>query len=216
MRAVEAARALIRDGKAVLCTNPPVTSDSLVVSARRVDELVVKATSVLAGYHTRAPLRRGMPREELRSQLKLDPTSFTAVLTLLEERGAIVARGRLVAQPGYEPELTKRQTAEAAAYLASLLGSPYSPPTDGRLDAELMAYLEDSGRIVRMGDVAFATDAYEAMVAKVSARLKREGTITLGQVRDMFGTSRRYAQALLEHLDSRQITRREGDFRVLR
>ena len=40
--------------------------------------------------------------------------------------------------------------------------------------------------------------------------------MTLAQVRDMFGTSRKYAQALLEHLDNERVTRRVGDERVLR
>jgi hypothetical protein len=35
-------------------------------------------------------------------------------------------------------------------------------------------------------------------------------------VRDTFNTSRKYAQALLEHLDSIGETVREGDFRKLR
>jgi len=34
-------------------------------------------------------------------------------------------------------------------------------------------------------------------------------------VRDLLGTSRKYAQALLEHLDEEKITRRVGDERVL-
>ena len=41
------------------------------------------------------------------------------------------------------------------------------------------------------------------MVARVTEHLRAEGTVTLGQVRDMFGTSRKYAQALLEHLDAK-------------
>ena len=41
------------------------------------------------------------------------------------------------------------------------------------------------------------------------------GKVSLGEVRDMFKTSRKYAQALLEYLDSKKITRRVGDERVL-
>jgi len=40
--------------------------------------------------------------------------------------------------------------------------------------------------------------------------------VTLAQVRDLLGTSRKYAQALLEHMDEERITRRVGDERVLR
>ncbi len=54
------------------------------------------------------------------------------------------------------------------------------------------------------------------MVERVTEHLRREETITLAQVRDLFGASRKYAKALLEHLDGRRVTRRMGDTRVLR
>ncbi|MBI4198479.1 MAG: SelB C-terminal domain-containing protein [Chloroflexi bacterium] len=54
------------------------------------------------------------------------------------------------------------------------------------------------------------------MVDRAINHLKAEGKITVAQVRDMFGTSRKYALALMEHLDQRRITRRTGDERVLR
>jgi selenocysteine-specific elongation factor len=38
----------------------------------------------------------------------------------------------------------------------------------------------------------------------------------VGQVRDGFNTSRKYALALLEYLDDQRITKRVGDERVLR
>jgi selenocysteine-specific elongation factor len=46
--------------------------------------------------------------------------------------------------------------------------------------------------------------------------LTNHQTITLAQVRDLFGTSRKYAQAILEYLDETRVTRRVGDERVLR
>jgi selenocysteine-specific elongation factor len=50
----------------------------------------------------------------------------------------------------------------------------------------------------------------------VLAVLERDGQATIAGVRDELGTSRRYAQALLEHLDRTHVTRREGDAHVLR
>jgi selenocysteine-specific elongation factor len=46
--------------------------------------------------------------------------------------------------------------------------------------------------------------------------IQREGSITLARARDELGTSRKYAQAYLEHLDAEHITLRRGDERVLR
>ncbi|KKK54755.1 hypothetical protein LCGC14_3081480, partial [marine sediment metagenome] len=87
------------------------------------------------------------------------------------------------------------------------------------LDAEddLLSYLEERGDIVRVEEgIVFAAEAYGEMVERVVAHLKERGTVTLAQVRDMLGTSRKYAQALLEYMDQQRITRRVGDERVLR
>ena len=63
--------------------------------------------------------------------------------------------------------------------------------------------------------VAFTSAAYQEMADRVVAHLREHETITLAEVRDMFGTSRKFAQALLEHLDGEHVTRRTGDTRVL-
>jgi selenocysteine-specific elongation factor len=64
--------------------------------------------------------------------------------------------------------------------------------------------------------ILFSAQAYEEMKQTIVEYLQREGTITLAETRDMFQTSRKYVQAMLEHLDDEHITRRVGDERVLR
>ena len=46
--------------------------------------------------------------------------------------------------------------------------------------------------------------------------LAGRGRLTVAQVRDMFKASRKYALALMEHLDARGVTARVGDDRVLK
>jgi selenocysteine-specific elongation factor len=46
--------------------------------------------------------------------------------------------------------------------------------------------------------------------------MEARGQVTLAEVRDLLGTSRRYAQAILEHMDSEGWTLRVGDARRLR
>jgi selenocysteine-specific elongation factor len=54
------------------------------------------------------------------------------------------------------------------------------------------------------------------MIDRITAHLKANPSITVAQVRDMFGASRKYALGLMEYLDQQHITRRMGDERVLR
>ena len=66
------------------------------------------------------------------------------------------------------------------------------------------------------GDVLLRRADFDAMVEGIAGYLRAHGAITLAEVRDQFQTSRKYAQAVLEEMDVRRITRREGDARVLR
>jgi selenocysteine-specific elongation factor len=77
--------------------------------------------------------------------------------------------------------------------------------------------LRHAGRAVRVGTLAFHADALEEARARVVAVIEAEGSITLARLRDELQTSRRYAQALLEHFDQARVTRRRpDDARVLR
>lgn len=103
------------------------------------------------------------------------------------------------------------------ADLDSLARSPYAPPTDFIPEPDLLNLLIEQRRVVKVSNsVVFAASAYDEMVQRIVARIKAQGKVTLSEVRDLFQTSRKYAQPLLEHLDAKKITRREGDERVLR
>jgi selenocysteine-specific elongation factor len=65
-------------------------------------------------------------------------------------------------------------------------------------------------------DVAFTREAYTSAVAIVKELIAANGSVSVAQLRDRMGASRRPALALLEHLDAVRVTRRVGDARVLR
>jgi selenocysteine-specific elongation factor len=175
-----------------------------------------KARGAVSSYYREHPLRRAMPKEELRSRLGLDPRLFQQALKAWLEGRHLEERRASVGLPGHEVKLSPGQRARADAFLQALAANPYAPPTDNLPDEELLTYLEEEGLIVVMSGVAFAAAAYRQMVEQVLSHLRAEGRLTLAQARDMFGTSRKYVQALLEHLDEQRITQRVGDERVLR
>jgi selenocysteine-specific elongation factor len=79
----------------------------------------------------------------------------------------------------------------------------------------LLTLLVDQGKVVKLSDtVVISKNAFEQMLNRVLLQLNTKGKITLAEVRDMFQTSRKYAQAFLEYLDGEKITRRVGDERV--
>ncbi len=208
---------LVADGELLLLDGAPPTDPSLLCTADGFQALTERLQDILAAYHRQFPLRRGIPREELRSRLRLEPRPFDQALALCTRRGQANEVAGAVALPGHEPRPNPEQDARAQAFLLSLGTQPFAPPTDNPPEEAIVAYLEDRGDIVRVGDgITFAAEAYRQMVERIVAHLRQRQTITLAQVRDMFGTSRKYAQAILEHMDDQRVTRRQGDERVLR
>jgi selenocysteine-specific elongation factor len=124
---------------------------------------------------------------------------------------------------GFAPTLTTAQEAAVARLLATFAAAPAAPPNPGDAlalldgDETLFEMLLEQGQLLRLGgDVLFRPQDVEALTASVRAYLEKNGSITLAQARDLLGTSRKYVQALLEEMDARRMTRREGDLRVLR
>lgn len=174
-----------------------------------------KLEAALRVYHRRYPLRMGMPREELRSRLMLDTEAFDVVMAAASAAGLIAIQGVSIHLPQHTPELTPAQARAVQALLAAFRATPYSPPALD-LDPEVAGWLTEQGALVRVApEVAFLADTYAELVAWVRTTIGTGGSLSVAQFRDQFGSSRKYALALLEHLDERKITRRVGDARVL-
>ena len=181
------------------------------------ERLVEKAIATVRDYHRRFPARPGMPKVELESKLKLPTHSAANALQRLFEEGVLTEEKTTVRLPSHQIRLTQAQQAKIDAFLKSLARNPYAPPSDLIPEPDLLNFLIEQGRVVKASDnVVFDASAYDEMVRRVTDYIKEQGKVTLAEVRDLFGTSRKYAQAILEHLDEKKISRRIGDERVLR
>ncbi len=181
------------------------------------DELSTRMRQLLADFHERSPLRFGMPRQETRSRISLDTRMFEALVASLASAGQIDDRGEVLALHGHEIALTSDQEQQIDAYLAQLDATPYSPPSPEEVgfDTDLLPVLEHWGKIIRLSDsVIFAPEHLAHMRDQTLQMIAQHGEITLAQFRDHFGTTRKYAQAVLEHFDAQRVTRRVGDVRV--
>ena len=203
---------LVQQGKIISISEGKT---SLLLTVSGWERLAEKATAILQDYHRRFPARVGMPKIELGSRLKLGSYAATALLRLSDE-GAIAVDGTAIHLPAHHVQLTPTQQTKVDAFLSSLKQSPYAPPSELIPEPDLLNLLIGQGRVVKVSDsVVFSGEAYNEMVAKVTSHIKTHGKVSLAEVRDLFQTSRKYAQALLEHLDGKKITRRVGDERVL-
>ncbi|TMC63133.1 MAG: selenocysteine-specific translation elongation factor [Chloroflexota bacterium] len=187
------------------------------------DGLQSRVTSSLEAYHRAQPLRRGMPKEELRSRTSIPADVFAEVLGLLADEGRIVERGGEVAVAAHKQLLSTEQETGLGAFIAELESQPFNPPPLAELMRKhaltpaLLQYLVTDGRIVRVNDdTVFARSAYDEAVRVLRAHLAEHRTLTVAAARDLLGSSRRYVLPLLEWLDAHKVTRRVGDDRILR
>ncbi len=193
----------------------PNLQSQWLISASGWATLRERLGAALHGYHRRFPLRMGMPREELRSRLKLNGEGLDAALATARAEGLAATHEGSVRLPEHTPTPAPDQERAVRRLLDAFAAAPHSPPALD-LEPELAGWLVEQGKIVRVAeDVAFTPQAYAEMVAWVRQQIGATGGVTVAQFRDHFGTSRKYALALLEHLDERKLTRRTGDVRVL-
>jgi selenocysteine-specific elongation factor len=190
-------------------------SESWVALSDRVHAL-------LGGYHVAHPLRAGMPREELRSRAGVPPAAFAAALRGWLEDGLVVENGSELALAEHRASVDN-SGGVAASLLEELGRAPFAPPSLAEAmqasgaTTEVVRALERRGDLVRVSDeVAFTRQAYADAVALVREMVASSGSVTVAQLRDRMGASRRPVLALLEHLDAQRVTRRVGDARVLR
>lgn len=100
-------------------------------------------------------------------------------------------------------------------YLAALQAAPFTPPDPEPARRGEVRELVRRGMVVETDGVFFAADAIEQAAQEVSRLLaaQPEG-VTVAEVRERLGTTRKYALPLLNHLDATGVTRRRGDVRI--
>jgi selenocysteine-specific elongation factor len=171
-------------------------ADGWLFAAAWLDELYAELERRIAAAD---PLDPGVPPPP-------EPWAAAIVPLLPLER-----RGAKLYLPGAAAELGART--EAAAALEAQLGlDPVRVE-----DAGLARFLEEEGRLVRVGDgLAVSADAFARARDALIAECTAAGRISLARFRDLLGVGRKTAQLLLERFDADGLTRRAGDERVLR
>jgi selenocysteine-specific elongation factor len=197
------------------------SSDVLVIARPHWELLRDKTLQMVQSYHQSFPLRRGIPREELKSRLKITPRLFTTLIKKLALESLLAEVEGVVSRVGHQIKFDGSQQAKIQLLMRKFEQNTYSPPTvrEAQYEAgeEIVEALIALGELVPVSnDVIFRKQDYDLMATKIKEMIKENGKITLAEVRDTFNTSRKYAQALLEYLDSIGETVREGDFRKLR
>ncbi len=192
-----------------------------LVSRASWNEWCARARVHLDKYHREFPLRAGIPREVFKTRLpSLPPRIFDSALERAAREQVFEFNEKSVWAREHRAEFDPALEARVEALLADFERAPYSPPSaeeaSAAIGAEALNALVEQGQLVRLSASVLLTSAAErAMMAWVIAAIHARGQVTAAELRDQFGTSRKYAIAFLEYLDQKHVTRRVGDGRVL-
>lgn len=183
----------------------------------------------LREYHKTNPLSSGVSRETLRQQRirHLSAKAADAVLAFMAKEGLIRLEGEIISLTEARPQLTEAQEVLLKWLESELLKQKYAPPSPEEVMAELKQKPQEMKALLNIlisqGTVAvikqglyFHRQALAEIETKLKQFLQSNGKMTVAEFRDLINTSRKYAVPLLEYFDAKKVTRREGDFRVLR
>ena len=198
-----------------------LTPNTLVSSRSAWDERTKELLNAVKNFHEQYPLREGISKNELRKTLGWDLGEFNNYVEGMVIRGLIKQKNGLMALSDYQVELSAEVKERIEDVLKDYQLNPFSPPSlqamKEKYDADLIDFMTANNMlIVTSDDIAFRREDYDEMGLQVINFISRQGSITLGQFRDLIGTSRKYASSFLEHMDERGITSFDGEHRVIK
>jgi selenocysteine-specific elongation factor len=221
---------LVAAGRLADLTLPP--QRRVLLHAARVAELEVRILQALAGLHAENPLATTHDRQKVLARLDYvgDDNLLQAVTDRLIKGKRVVGDARRIARADFKPKLSANQRklkdriveAHAVGKLqppepkdfANLAGGERSEGAAALKDIFEVAVAE--GLLVKVADDLYLHAEADAMMRQaVADRLRGGPGATVAEVRDLLGTTRKFAVPICEYLDRVGLTRREGDLRVL-
>lgn len=175
----------------------------------------------LKRFHEKNPLKPGIEKEALRALFKIPPETFQMVLELSKK---ITQDKGFLKLSDFRVKTSESFQKHRERIIEELKKRAFQPPSREELAQalsvqpkevdDILKLMAQEGSIVRITDTYYLhKQHYQKMLKLLWDHFLKEETLSVGQFRDLLGTSRKYALPFLEHLDSRGITMRVQDVR---
>ncbi len=203
-----------------------VRFEGLMLSPAILESLRGQTLATVDQFHKANPLVAGISQEQLRETIGLGPEIFRGVLDSLVRDQKVQVNGELVQAAGKgvvlrdEEAESKSQIEQAfakAGLKVPLLKEVLAalPIDKARAQKIVTLLMRDRVLIKLSDDLVFHRDALESLRRQIAAQKTKTPKLNVGNFKDLFGITRKYAIPLLEYLDRERVTRRVGDERVI-
>jgi selenocysteine-specific elongation factor len=198
---------------------------SLYWTKRQLIDLTEQFTAVLIKYHKEKPERAGLSKEIIRQKLRLTEKVCELLLERWQKEGWVVLSGAEVGLKQFADQHSDwRQDLllKADAILTnnglttvdvSLLVEKLGIPLD-KARATLEILIKE-GQLIKVGEMHVYRKTIQNIAKVIQRHFQTNPTLTVAELRDLIGTSRKVALPLLEYYDMHKYTVREGDVRRL-
>nr|WP_321464572.1 selenocysteine-specific translation elongation factor [uncultured Desulfobulbus sp.] len=208
-----------------------VDSESQRLLAAPVAEgLSQQILTIMEAFHRDNPLKSGIAKEEIRSQLKpmVDLRVLQTLLSNLGKKGEIEQTGAEVKLSGHEVKLQVdeqemeqkiaglyREAGLAPPILKDVLATFAEFPE--KQIRQVIDLLIKKGELIKVSEVLFFHGPAIAQLQEdVVACIRNEGEIDAQRFKDLTGLTRKFSIPLLEYFDKIKLTIRIDNKRVLR
>lgn len=196
--------------------------------AQVIDRLADRVAATLATLHERNPLRTSFPRMQVAAGFQYvgEPAVLDAVLGSMQTAGRIRLTETGLALAGHGPKLSRNEQALLAQLGQWFRDAGLETPTVKECQQratkvqasvpQLIELLVSDGELIEVSpDYLLHTAVEQEARHKVAESLARNG-LTLSEIRELLGTSRKYAVPLCEYWDKVGFTVRQGDLRTVK
>jgi selenocysteine-specific elongation factor len=216
---------LVSDGK--LAELAVAGGKRVLVHAARVAELEERVLATLAALHAEHPLMTNHDRQMALARIDyVEEPVLQAVTERLLKAKKLVGDARRVARADFKPKLSANQRKLKDKIVAAHVAAGFAPPEPKEFASQAAgnaSALKDifdvacaEGFLVKVTDEFYLSAEAEAEMRKrVTERLSSGTGATVAEIRDLLGTTRKYAVPVCEYLDRVGLTKRDGDLRVL-
>jgi len=200
-----------------------IKHEDILVHKHAFDLLHDKIRALLKTFHKEQPLKPGMPKEEVRTLLNIDPRLFNFLLASLKE---LVVDKDLLRLKDFTIALSGAAEAHKAKIIDLLTKGGFLPPLktemaealkmDQKQINDILNILAKERSVVRVNEsIYLSATAYDKMISALKSFYAKKPELTVAEFRDLLNTSRKFALPFLEHLDAARVTLRVGDARKL-
>jgi selenocysteine-specific elongation factor len=198
-----------------------VQSEDALIHSDLVNSIKEGINKILNRFHKQNPLKTGMPKEEVRAQLKIEQKIFNSLVSAMKD---VVIDKDLLRLSSFKVSLSEVDKGIETKILNMLEQAGFQPPLKDELLAvlkmqprqldDILKLMTKQGSLVRINETMYVTkNSYDKIINLLKDCFGKKKEMTVAEFRDILNTSRKYALPILEYLDTKRITMRVGDVR---